>query len=241
MASISRYTASCESSTGAPQSICIQLTGCFTHTACLTALRSLSLRPAETSGLNICRTITSAAASSSSSSSTASLAPLLPPVSPAERLSNLPQTTPAALSLIASSSTPSHGRYVLARLHSRTYLLHPKDILTVPHLKGAPPPGTLLGLNRIMEVGSREYILRAPKAEKDKVHTGAGGAALDGERPVLPEDVVRCNLTVMEHTKSPLERKFLKKRRKGYKKTIQHKQGWTRLRVGDIVLPSESA
>lgn len=92
-----------------------------------------------------------------------------------------------------------------------------------------------------MEVGSREYILRAPKAEKDKQHTGAGGAALEGERPVLPNDLVKCNLTVLEHTKSPLERKFLKKRRKGYKKTIQHKQGWTRLRVGDIMLAKEAA
>lgn len=90
-----------------------------------------------------------------------------------------------------------------------------------------------------MEVGSREYILRAPKAVKAKTHAGAGGAALEGERPVLPSDLVRCNLTVLEHTKSPLERKLLKKRRKGYKKTIQHKQGWTRLRVGDIVLDKE--
>lgn len=64
---------------------------------------------------------------------------------------------------------------------------------------------------------------------------------MEGERPVLPNDLVKCNLTVLEHTKSPLERKFLKKRRKGYKKTIQHKQGWTRLRVGDIMLAKEAA
>jgi large subunit ribosomal protein L21 len=41
---------------------------------------------------------------------------------------------------------------------------------------------------------------------------------------------------VLEHTKSPMERLLKKKRRKGYEKTIEHKQGWTRLRVGDIVL-----
>ena len=195
------------------------------------------MAPVVNSSANGLRNLVTAVASTS----TSSLPPLLPPASAAERLSSLPQDTPSAVSLITSSSTPSHGRYVLARLHSRTYLLHPKDILTVPHLKGSPPPGTLLGLNRIMEVGSREYILRAPKAEKDKSHAGAGGAALKGERPVLPSDLVKCNLTVLEHTKSPLERKFLKKRRKGYKKTIQHKQGWTRLRVGDILLAKEAA
>lgn len=48
--------------------------------------------------------------------------------------------------------------------------------------------------------------------------------------------MVRCDLTVLEHTKSPLQKLVKKKRRKGYKKTIQHKQGWTRLRVGDILL-----
>jgi large subunit ribosomal protein L21 len=180
-----------------------------------------------------------ATSTASTSTSTTTLPSLLPPASAAERLSSLPQDTPTAVSFITSSSTPSHGRYVLARLHSRTFLLHPKDILTVPHLKGSPPPGTLLGLNRIMEVGSREYILRAPKAVKDKTHAGAGGEALEGERPVLPSNLVKCNLTVLEHTKSPLERKLLKKRRKGYKKTIQHKQGWTRLRVGDILLDKE--
>lgn len=43
---------------------------------------------------------------------------------------------------------------------------------------------------------------------------------------------------MLEHTKSPLELIVKKKRRQGYKKTIQHKQGWTRLRVGDIELGS---
>jgi hypothetical protein len=32
-----------------------------------------------------------------------------------------------------------------------------------------------------------------------------------------------------------------KKRRKGYQKTIKLKNGWTRLRVGDIILKSSSA
>ena len=60
----------------------------------------------------------------------------------------------------------------------------------------------------------------------------------------LPEWMVKCNLTVLEHTKSPLETIIKTKRRKGYRKTIRHKQGWTRLRVGDIHLgdaPSSGA
>lgn len=84
-------------------------------------------------------------------------------------------------------------------------------------------------MNRVLEVGTREHVLRA--AQPSKVH---GHFAVQPEVAALPADLVRCELTVLEHTKSPLERLLKKKRRKGYKKTIQHKQGWTRLRVGDI-------
>lgn len=49
----------------------------------------------------------------------------------------------------------------------------------------------------------------------------------------IPESV-RCQLTVLEHTKSPMTRIMLKKRRKGYQRTVENKQEWTRLRVGDI-------
>ncbi|GHJ85779.1 hypothetical protein NliqN6_2181 [Naganishia liquefaciens] len=172
-------------------------------------------------------------ASTSATASTSKLQPLLPATTPV--LPALPSTTSEAISLIQSSSTPQLGRYVLARLHSRNYLLHPRDILTVPHLKGSPPPGTVLSLNRILQVGSRDFVIKAPEPSKASSPFGT-----QGEREVIPQEVVQCHLTVMEHTKSPMERKLLKKRRKGYKKTIEHKQGWTRLRVGDVFVGNEA-
>jgi large subunit ribosomal protein L21 len=54
--------------------------------------------------------------------------------------------------------------------------------------------------------------------------------------PTVPGWVARCELTVLEHTRSPMEVMLKKKRRKGYQRTIRSKQGWTRLRVGDIIL-----
>jgi len=56
------------------------------------------------------------------------------------------------------------------------------------------------------------------------------------ELPNIPNEVVDCELTVLEHTRGPVETKFKLKRRKGYRKTIRSKHGWTRLRVGDIKL-----
>jgi large subunit ribosomal protein L21 len=76
-------------------------------------------------------------------------------------------------------------------------------------------------------------VIKAPEPSK----TSPFGT--QGDRGVIPQEVAQCHLTVIEHTKSPMERKLLKKRRKGYKKTIENKQGWTRLRVGDVFVGGE--
>ncbi|KAL1407620.1 hypothetical protein Q8F55_007053 [Vanrija albida] len=166
--------------------------------------------------------------------------PPLLPATPAQ----LPSSTPAALALLRQTATASSGIYLRARLHARTYLLHPRDVLTVPTLKPLQAPGTTLALTRILEVGSREYAIKAPAADGREARKSMpkGKVELD----TLPPWVASCELTVLEHTKSPLTHTLLKKRRKGYRKTLQNKQGWTRLRVGDIILgdgvpPAESA
>ncbi|KZP01444.1 hypothetical protein CALVIDRAFT_532208 [Calocera viscosa TUFC12733] len=106
---------------------------------------------------------------------------------------------------------PSH--YVVASLHGRRYLLTPRDLLTIPRLKNVAV-GEVLCLNKVHELGSRDFTLR-------------------GE-PCLPADTVSITATVVEHTKGEMQRIVKKKRRKGYKKTIEHKQTYTRLRIGDI-------
>ncbi|KAK4684059.1 large subunit ribosomal protein L21, partial [Tremellales sp. Uapishka_1] len=137
--------------------------------------------------------------------------------------------------LLKSATSSTTGIYLTARLHSRTYLLHPRDILTIPTLKPLQAPGTTLSLTRILEVGSRDHSIRSPAAE-GKTLRKTMEKGMESTLESLPPWVVSCELTVLEHTKSPMERTILKKRRKGYKKTIENKQGWTRLRVGDIVL-----
>jgi hypothetical protein len=54
--------------------------------------------------------------------------------------------------------------------------------------------------------------------------------------PNIPQEVAECHLTILEHTRSPLEVNFKMKRRKASRRTVRHKHGWTRLRVGDIRL-----
>ncbi|CAL1714840.1 unnamed protein product [Somion occarium] len=121
-----------------------------------------------------------------------------------------PASTPAtALSLIRSQ--PSH--YVVASVAGRKYTLAPRDLLTVPRLKDVNV-GDVLSLSEIHEVGSREFTIRG--------------------NPIIPPENVKVQATVVEHTKGRMEVIFKKKRRKGYQRTIKHKQTYTRLRIGPI-------
>ncbi|CEQ40265.1 SPOSA6832_01860 [Sporobolomyces salmonicolor] len=182
-------------------------------------------------------------------------------------------TTPAPCapecSLVQASAgnlvlSPSH--YVSALLMGRRYLLTPNDILTLPKLKNVPV-GTRIALTRILEVGSRDYTLRAaapashPAAQvtaAKSAHLTANKTALtfrppmtrnvavdgtpkDWQRhpdslPFLGEDVVRAELVVVEHTKGAMFEVEKFKKRKGYRRTLRSKLGFTKLRMGEIIL-----
>lgn len=78
----------------------------------------------------------------------------------------------------------------------------------------------MLLLDYIKELGSREYTIRG--------------------NPTISTSVAKVEATVVEHTKGTMEYIFKKKRRKGYQKTITHKQPYTRLRIGDIEIGPSS-
>ncbi|KAJ7773057.1 ribosomal protein L21-like protein [Mycena metata] len=128
-----------------------------------------------------------------------------------------PSSTSAALELIRSQ--PS--RYIVATLGGRKHILTPRDLLTVPRIRDVNV-GDVVALSSIHELGSREYTLR-------------------GNPVIPPSSGVRVFATVVEHTKGAMEFIFKKKRRKGYQKLIQHKQPYTRLRIGDIEISTEQS
>ena len=126
-----------------------------------------------------------------------------------------PSSATSALALIRSQ--PS--QYAVTAVAGRKYLLAPRDLLTVPRLNDVAV-GDILELDNVHELGSREYTLRGS--------------------PHLSSDVVKITATVVEHTKGQMERIVKKKRRKGYKKTIEHKQTYTRLRIGPFEFPQQT-
>lgn len=156
----------------------------------------------------------------------------------------------------------------MASIAGRTLLLNPRDVFTLPRLRDLQV-GDVVELDRIHEVGSRDYTLRA----QDPMDTrGQARRALmlssskESEEPdvveiksseswaaklaprglahvgaVLPPSTVRARCVVVEHTKGALMRITKKKRRKDYKRTVEHKQTYTRLRLEGIKLGDESA
>jgi large subunit ribosomal protein L21 len=121
-----------------------------------------------------------------------------------------------ALELIRSQ--PSH--YVRATLAGRELILTPRDLVTLPRLNDVNV-GDVLTLDAVTELGSREYTIRG--------------------NPYIPTQLATVSATVVEHTMGKMEEIFKKKRRKGYQRTIKHKQTYTRLRIGDIqVHPPET-
>ncbi|KZS90836.1 hypothetical protein SISNIDRAFT_475278 [Sistotremastrum niveocremeum HHB9708] len=138
---------------------------------------------------------------------------LLSPVNTISPLSNVTPTL--ALSLIRSQ--PNH--YIIASIAGQRYLLAPKDLLTVPRLKDVRV-GDVIQLSEIQELGSREYTLRGSET--------------------LSQLGVKVHATIVEHTKGKMEFIHKKKRRKGYERTIQHKQTYTRLRIGEFTLEQSS-
>ncbi|KAJ1573393.1 hypothetical protein NDA12_006090 [Ustilago hordei] len=191
-----------------------------------------------------------------------------------------------ALQLLKSQ--PSH--YAIASITGRTYLVSRGDLVTVPRLRDVQV-GDLLLLDKVHEVGSRDYTLRA----QDTLNTRRISTAVDlnptcssaaptiqhgPSQAITPQSrrlftrlaledprqrssllplantwssrllpnglahvgaslntaTVRVTAVVTENTKGALEKIVKKKKRKGYKKTVQHKQPYTRLRIEEITI-----
>ncbi|SPO29166.1 related to MRPL49 - mitochondrial ribosomal protein of the large subunit [Ustilago trichophora] len=228
----------------------------------------------------------SSSTSSSSSSSSATTSASATASTSSQSVPSPVTSNESALSLLKSQ--PNH--YAVASITGRTYLVAKGDLVTVPRLKDVQV-GDVLVLDKVHEIGSRDYTLRA----QDTLNTrristavdltpsstsssaAATAATLHGVSPAvapqsrrlftrlaqedtrspllplantwssrllpnglahigasLPASTVKITAVVTENTKGALEKIVKKKRRKGYKKTVQHKQPYTRIRIEEI-------
>jgi large subunit ribosomal protein L21 len=103
--------------------------------------------------------------------------------------------------------------YAVAEIAGRPFLITKNDKVIVNRLKDVKV-GDVLKLDKVRELGSKDYTLKGS--------------------PYVPETVFNINATVIEHTKSKLIQIVKKKRRKNYKRTIEHKQTHTVLRISNV-------
>lgn len=103
--------------------------------------------------------------------------------------------------------------YAVAEIAGRPFLITKNDKVIVNRLNDVKV-GDVLKLDKVRELGSKDYTLK--------------GA------PFVPENVHDIHATVIEHTKSKMLQIVKKKRRKNYKRTIEHKQTHTVLRISKV-------
>lgn len=103
--------------------------------------------------------------------------------------------------------------YAVVDIAGRPFLVTKNDKVIVNRLNDVKV-GDVLKLDKVREIGSKDYTLKGT--------------------PYVPENVFDIKATVIEHTKSKLIRIVKKKRRKNYKRTIEHKQTHTVLRISDV-------
>ncbi|KAI9322453.1 ribosomal protein L21-like protein [Dichotomocladium elegans] len=103
--------------------------------------------------------------------------------------------------------------YAIAEIAGRPLLITKNDKVIVNRLKDVKV-GDVVKLDRVRELGSKDYAIKG--------------------RPYVDEKHFSISATVIEHTKSKLIRIVKKKRRKNYKRTIEHKQTHTVLRINQV-------
>ncbi|KAG0175681.1 hypothetical protein DFQ28_006873 [Apophysomyces sp. BC1034] len=103
--------------------------------------------------------------------------------------------------------------YAIAEIAGRPFLITKNDKVVVNRLRDVNV-GDVLRLDRVRELGSKDYTIK--------------GA------PYVNESFYDIAATVIEQTKSKLIRIVKKKRRKNYKRTIEHKQTHTVLRISKV-------
>ncbi|ORY93501.1 ribosomal protein L21-like protein [Syncephalastrum racemosum] len=103
--------------------------------------------------------------------------------------------------------------YAVADIAGRPFLVTKNDKVIVNRLNDVKV-GDVLKLNRVRELGSKDYTIKGS--------------------PYVSEQYYNITATVIEQPKSKLIRIVKKKRRKNYKRTIEHKQTHTVLRISDV-------
>jgi hypothetical protein len=159
-----------------------------------------------------------------------------PPVPATKRLpyARVDQTTSALTPSIRHllpllRSQPSH--YITIHIHGRPYLVTPGDEIRLPFLMPRVSPGDILRLNRATHIGSRDYTLKAPAAQK---------GTRDAPKQVfyLDERLFVCRATVVGVEMEPERIKEKTKRRQRHVRHVRSQHRYTVIKIRELEVRS---
>ncbi|KAK5174492.1 uncharacterized protein LTR77_001572 [Saxophila tyrrhenica] len=145
------------------------------------------------------------------------------------------QSSPLALSDSVRDLLPllkaQAPHYITVHIHGKPYLLTQGDTLRLPYLQHGVEPGDVLRLNRAINIGSRDYTLKAAAAPPNpKLIYNMN----QGKHSYLDERIYVCRAVVMGVESEPLRIKEKTKRRQRKVKTVKSKHRFTVLRVKEV-------
>ncbi|KAF1999470.1 hypothetical protein P154DRAFT_620901 [Amniculicola lignicola CBS 123094] len=124
---------------------------------------------------------------------------------------------------------PNH--YMTIHLHGHPYLITLGDTIRLPFLMPRVAPGDVLRLNRVTHIGSRDYTLKAPAAQK---------GTRDAAKKVfyLDERLFVCRATVVGEETEPMRVEEKTKRRQRYTRHVFSKHKYTVLKISEVMVRS---
>lgn len=126
-------------------------------------------------------------------------------------------------------SQPAH--YITIHIHGHPYLVTPGDTIRLPFLMPKVQPGDVLRLNRATHIGSRDYTLKAPAAERGTRDSAKKMYYLD-------ERLFTCRATVVGTEAEPERVKEKTKRRQRHVRHVFSQHRYTVLRVSELEIKS---
>ncbi|KAF2662877.1 hypothetical protein K491DRAFT_700040 [Lophiostoma macrostomum CBS 122681] len=126
-------------------------------------------------------------------------------------------------------SQPAH--YLTIHIHGHPYLITQGDEIRLPFLMPRVKPGDVLRLNRATHIGSRDYTLKAPEAQK---------GTRDAPKKIfyLDDRLFVCRATVVGIEQEPLRVMEKTKRRQRHIKHVKSQHRFTVLKISDVEVKS---
>jgi hypothetical protein len=126
-------------------------------------------------------------------------------------------------------SQPAH--YMTIHIHGHPYLITQGDEIRLPFLMPSVKPGDVLRLNRATHIGSRDYTLKAPEAQK---------GTRDASKKIfyLDDRLFVCRATVVGIEQEPLRIMKKTKRRQRHTRHVMSQHKYTVVKISEVEVKS---